>query len=304
MYPIALDKLSNKLVNIEDVLNGKACNCYCFECKQDMIAINNGTKIIAHFRHDNNSNCSLSYESYIHWLAKKIFKEMDELRLPPLDLKMLFPFISEKAKQMYDYYDVPTKLRDEITLEVCNTINSKFDKIKLEIVEIEKDYSSNLGNIRADIVLKFLNKNGEEKKLFIEPYLSNPIDNLKLKKLKEINISTVSINLNRFINIKGYSFTKTVFENFLIKNITSKEWVYYNKNSILTKNIYSEIENKIKINFENITYYQSLLDIKKNISNEINIYEKDIEILNSYISDKHEEINNLDIKIKNIEYKL
>ncbi len=89
-FPIATDKNSHRLVNAKDVLNGLACNCYCFECKQDLIAVNQERKQRAHFRHQKDSNCKMNYETFIHWVTKEVFKTLSSIKLPPvylLDIK-------------------------------------------------------------------------------------------------------------------------------------------------------------------------------------------------------------------------
>ena len=74
MFPYAIEKDSNKIVSPFEVKNGKQCNCVCFQCKQNMIAINNPeNKQKPHFRHDVDSNCNVNFETYIHWVTKEIF---------------------------------------------------------------------------------------------------------------------------------------------------------------------------------------------------------------------------------------
>lgn len=84
--PIALNKENGKLVNVKDVPNGLGCNCYCAKCKENLIAVNKEIKQKAHFRHTDNSNCEFNnnYESYIHWLTKEIFKNINSISLPQI----------------------------------------------------------------------------------------------------------------------------------------------------------------------------------------------------------------------------
>lgn len=303
MYPIALDKVTQTLVNIEDVVNGKACNCYCHECKQDMIAINNeNNKVRAHFRHDNNSNCSLSFESYLHWLTKEIFKETNVIKLPELESTILFPYITEHNKYLFKKNNTPKFLEDKINYEILKDIKKRLVEIKYDKVEVEKEYQTSLGSIRVDVVLTFFRENGKEKTIFIEPFMSNQIDNHKLEKLKELNISTLSINLNKFLNVKAFFFKKEELKNFLLKNILSKEWKHYNTNAILHRNFDPYIKKRIEENNEYITYHQSLIDNEKDLKNKIKIMKDDIKILNEFINDKHAEISVLKNKIENIQY--
>jgi hypothetical protein len=303
MYPIALHKGTQKLVNIDDVVNGKACNCYCYECKQDMIAINNENNTVqSHFRHDNNSNCSVSFESYLHWLTKEIFKETNVIKLPELESKILFPYITEHNKYLFKKNNTPKFLEDKINYEILKDIKKRLIEIKYDRVEIEKEYQTSLGSIRVDVVLTFFRKNGKEKTIFIEPFMSNPINYTKIKKLKELNISTLSINLNKFLNIKAYFFKKEDLKIFLINNIISKEWKHYNATAILYRDFDNYIKKRIKENDEFIIYHQSLIENEKDLKNKIKIMSNDIELLKECIIDKYDEISILKNKIENIPY--
>ena len=75
-YPIAVDKVTQELRHAGDVKSGLDCDCYCKLCERNMIAINGGLKQRSHFRHEANSNCSVSYESYIHLVTKEVFREI------------------------------------------------------------------------------------------------------------------------------------------------------------------------------------------------------------------------------------
>lgn len=302
MYPVALDRLSNKLVDVKDVESGKACNCYCFECKQDMVAIKNVTKQRPHFRHDPNSNCSINFETYIHWLTKELFKEIDVLNLPELDISEIKSTINNNLLEIYNSNSVPSILREIINDELIENIRNRSKSIKLEIVEIEELYSTSLGDIRVDIVLKFEGKNGIKKKLFIEPFYSNGIDSTKLNKLKELKIPTFSIDLWSFVNKKSHLFSKSIFKGFLMNNITSKSWEYYNSDALFVKKDVLKVENRIKNNFENINNFKKLANNINIIDEEIKIVIEDIEILKSVVWDKKKEIDIIKNKLNRIKY--
>lgn len=71
-----------KLVFIDDVANGLACNCICPHCKSHLIARNQGRKKQHHFAHEGNSDCGKGYESALHLLAKEIIEEEKKVMLP------------------------------------------------------------------------------------------------------------------------------------------------------------------------------------------------------------------------------
>ncbi len=71
----------NKLVNVNDVLNGENCNCFCPKCHAKLVAKNNGKIRVHHFAHASNSECVGAYQTMIHLLAKEIIYETKILPL-------------------------------------------------------------------------------------------------------------------------------------------------------------------------------------------------------------------------------
>lgn len=78
-FTIAKEIDSNKAMHVDDVANGKECNCICFECSEPLIAANNGQIQQHHFRHINDTNCSGGPETGLHKLAKQIVAENSEI---------------------------------------------------------------------------------------------------------------------------------------------------------------------------------------------------------------------------------
>lgn len=73
-----------------------------------------------------------------------------------------------------------TNKKDEL---VCGA-----KEIDIEKVELEQRF----GNVIPDVVIYTGGK-----KFFVEIYVTHPIDNNKLQKLKEANISTIEIGLSK-----------------------------------------------------------------------------------------------------------
>ena len=88
LLPYALNK-DNRLVFINDVPNGLACECVCPCCKESLIARNKGKKREHHFAHSSGCNCSGYYETTLHLLSKEIIKTEKAIMLPAY--KMLEP---------------------------------------------------------------------------------------------------------------------------------------------------------------------------------------------------------------------
>lgn len=65
----------NKLVSIEDVAKGLACECHCPACNEKLVAKNCGTKRIHHFSHASGADCKGAYETMLHQLAKTKVQE-------------------------------------------------------------------------------------------------------------------------------------------------------------------------------------------------------------------------------------
>lgn len=70
-------------VFIDNVPNGKKCDCICSKCQEPLIAKNGGEINIHHFAHISDSNCS--GESSAHIEAKDIIKKEKYLWLPDYD---------------------------------------------------------------------------------------------------------------------------------------------------------------------------------------------------------------------------
>ncbi len=73
----ALDSPSSggKLVNIDEVENGNACQCFCPACHEPLIAKNNGDIREHHFAHKSGTECEHAYESMLHLYAKETIQQ-------------------------------------------------------------------------------------------------------------------------------------------------------------------------------------------------------------------------------------
>ena len=289
MYPIARHKETGNLVNAKDALNGKSCECICYYCNQQMIAVNNVTKQSPHFRHDSDADCAGSYESYIHWLTKEAIKLIDSISFPRLGLTDLFSFKENKINNLYNNYKVPSELRKIINNDVLEIINKGFDEIKIEKVVTEKKYNSIEGDIVVDIVLQ-----GNKQLFFIEPYYSNQINNLKIQKLKQINVSTISINLIDFVFKKNHLYTIEELKSFIIKNVTSKSWEYLNREELITQAIYNYVEIRIKKNIEKFQKHQKLIQKNIEVDTEIEKIEQEVDELKK----------SFDIEMRKLRYRI
>ena len=95
--------LGDKLVHIDDVEQGLACNCICPHCKSQLVA-KKGNQKINHFAHYNLADCNRGGETALHTLAKNIIAQTRKVFVPyvpkteyditigkPLMLSLAFP---------------------------------------------------------------------------------------------------------------------------------------------------------------------------------------------------------------------
>ncbi len=142
-----------------------------------------------HFAHEPHTHCEYGYESSLHLAAKDILSRSKKMVIPPVYVE--FPQ-SGKPKELI----------------------SKERKIPIDDVELEKRFD----DIIPDIVVY-----SGDKYFFIEIYVTHPIDDEKLKKLKEKNISTIEIDLSKIkrdISVEELS-------DILLKSSDRKSWKYH-----------------------------------------------------------------------------
>ena len=150
------------IVSIDEVQSGKDCGCVCPACGDELIA-RKGEKRMHHFAHRSNEDCEYGYESSLHLAAKDILSRSEKMVIPPVYVK--FPQSGKSKELLYLKKEIP-----------------------VDRVELEKRFD----DIIPDIVVY----SGDEH-FFIEIYVTHPIDDEKLKKLKEKKISTIEIDLGR-----------------------------------------------------------------------------------------------------------
>ena len=175
------------IVSIDDVPSGKECGCVCPACGDELIA-RKGEKRMHHFAHRSNEDCEYGYESSLHLAAKDILSRSEKMVIPPVYVE--FPQ-SGKPKEL-------------ISME---------REISIDDVELEKRFD----DIIPDIVVY-----SGDKYFFIEIYVTHPIDDEKLKKLKEKNISTIEIDLSK---IKR-DISVVELSDILLKSSSQKSWKY------------------------------------------------------------------------------
>jgi hypothetical protein len=257
-YPYAKHKETNQPIHISAVTKNNKHSLTCPDCNEILTPVLKHQT--PHFRHKSNSNCSTNPESYIHWLAKKAFKNMKEIHFPPLYIYQLSD-ISVPHRQKLDNLinDLVTKQIPYPAHKNYNELrkNNLSEKITLQIqkIETEKTYKTSLGDVRIDVVLTI-----ENQEVFIEPYYTNPISKDKLEKLRELNIPTLSIPLCHFLDNYPDTFTLQDLTEYIQLDRT-KYW-----SLIRPKSLDTYIEDYILYLQQQINYNQTAyLNMEKNL---------------------------------------
>ena len=176
-----------KAVHISEVESGLKCGCVCPACGEKLVA-KKGDRVAHHFAHYSGHTCEYGFESSLHLAAKDIISKAKKFVIPAVYLN--FPK-SEKEKQLL----FPSR------------------EIFVDDVKLEQRY----GNIVPDIVLI-----SKGKELFIEIFVTHRIDEVKLEKLKQANISTIEIDLSK----QQTSLTSEELSNILLEDNKVKTWKY------------------------------------------------------------------------------
>lgn len=181
------------VVSINDVESGLKCGCICPACGEPLVA-KKGSKMTHHFAHHAGHNCEYGYESSLHLAAKDILSKTRKFILPPV--YVVFPNSYKK---------------DELVCEA--------KEIEVEKVELEKRF----GGVIPDVVVY-----AGGKQFFVEIYVTHRIDEEKLKKLQQADISTIEIDLSQKDSITSVE----ELTELLLLNSDKKKWKY---NSLATK---------------------------------------------------------------------
>jgi hypothetical protein len=75
--------LDEKIIHIDEVVNGLACGCLCPSCGERLIA-KQSTETAHHFAHKGRSDCAGGVQTALHMAAKKIILRERRMTLPAL----------------------------------------------------------------------------------------------------------------------------------------------------------------------------------------------------------------------------
>ncbi len=187
--------LNGNLVHVDSVPNGISCDCSCPSCGELLVAkqgkINNH-----HFAHISGADCPGSYETLLHLFAKETLANAEHIQLPTLDVEIF------SVRYQRSFLFRPNH---------CPGGKFNISSVRLE---------ENIGDIIPDIVLE----SPDGSKLLVEIYVTHKVDETKFKKIEEIGIPTIEVDLSDFKIIDGDSVHK--LQELLINQVGKKRWVY------------------------------------------------------------------------------
>lgn len=152
----ALSPVTQRLVHIDEVERGLACNCICPCCKQPMIA-NKGEKNQHYFSHERKGGYAFDKEACrnetMHRLAIQIIRDNKSVKLPPyenIEKARKVNFVSVEVEERNDRSDMQPDI-----VGITNNGRRYLIEIKyshgVDLKKIEKIYSDDLTCVEIDI---------------------------------------------------------------------------------------------------------------------------------------------------------
>lgn len=178
---------NNEIVHISEVENGLACDCVCPSCGEKLVA-KKGDKVVHHFAHKSNLNCEYGYETSLHMAAKKIIENAEKMIIPAVVVSF------------------PKSYKRKITI-------TEPKEVAIQKVQLEQTY----GCLIPDIVVHSMGQI-----FFVEIYVTHKVDEEKIAKLRNANISTIEIDLSKMDQLVTEENLKT----YLLGEVEEKVWIY------------------------------------------------------------------------------
>lgn len=212
----------NQLVFIDDVPNGKSCNCHCPACGENLIAKNGGkTSRKHHFAHESGVECAGYRETILHIWCKQIIENRKQISIPKYNSTTNGYLLINP----YDEQDFGLTAR------------------VFHFVAVEVEQRTDLKELQPDIV----GITSDGLRLWIEIYVTHKCSENKISIIKENNINCIEIQIPDGIE------TKDDLESFLINSTDASLKCFINYpygDSIILKNkkeYYCQLKQKYKL---------------------------------------------------------
>ncbi|MFH0256399.1 hypothetical protein ACGRL8_04980 [Vibrio rumoiensis] len=220
---------NGRLVDITQVVSGKACNCTCPSCGQSLVARKGNSERVHHFAHNKNVNedidekveCKYSFYVAARLVIKQIFseKQSDEWLLPRL--KQTY----EPEQQKYKNLKVLMVVSEEQQLLLENY------QIELSLDKVEMDIVAEVKGVKVGIFFTYPSRPYPE----IEKHKNYGVLGIDLEDLTEC--------YREFVFKEGASF-----QNEIIKYVLSegdREWLYHPREQSKEKWAIEELEERV-----------------------------------------------------------
>ena len=182
------------LLHISQVPRGLSCECVCPACHKSLVA-KKGRQREHHFAHASGNSCQHAIETALHLAAKDVLARRREIVLPAVEIR--FPY------DKFVNYDFSTKV---VTI-------APEQRYQLDSVELEHRVSE----IIPDVLAKVKNRS-----LLIEIRVTHKIDERKLKKIQDLNMSCIEIDLSNMPR----NFSKEDIEMWIVDAGPHKRWIH------------------------------------------------------------------------------
>lgn len=178
-----------KVVSIDEVESGVACNCVCPACHQKFIA-RKGEFITPHFAHYPKGDCENGYETSLYLMAKRILEDTGSIILP------------------------------SVTLGNCNPVClDESRNIKIKNVHLEQTAD----DIPIDIIIEDIEGN----KYCLKMRVSRDIDKNDLSKIQKYELNTLEYDLSKIG--KSYHIFRDDLAEILFDDNCPPKWIYHPK---------------------------------------------------------------------------
>lgn len=230
---IPFAKKNGRVVHINEVENGLACDCYCCKCGAQLVAKNNVSNIKeAHFAHYNSEDCGKALETSIHQAAKQLLLQTKKIVLPDIlyyDKSNEVTFKKVELEKTFPYDIRADALGyinniDKVIIEFAFTHftdekkKQKFNKLKIPAIEV----SLNRLCLSFDDIEKILLSSGYKEWLYYS-LQDNPEINSIVKKYKN-EISSLNNNIESLTNenVSKISSLKNSIDSLINENLSLK----------------------------------------------------------------------------------
>ena len=196
--------IDSKLVSIEEIpveKKGLRCACTCPGCGQPLIA-RLGEKKRKHFGHKSGSACNIEHaqQTALHMIAKEIIEQEKQFAFPCYHISLTDISWDKRSDELYA---LPR------SLEYRKSYSAKCTSVLLE-----KKVSDFVPDIVVDI---------QGRTCLIEIAVTHFVDETKQKKISEVGLPVVEVDLSAFI---GQPITREMIRDVLVTQITNKKWLY------------------------------------------------------------------------------